>query len=204
MITGILGFVVTSALFLAVSLVDMISLGTHKKDELASADLAKPPPPPPEEIILPSDKKITEETLELSKPRPKMVFDQPDTGLNPGTGGVTLSADLSFDFALEETEMVFEWGEVDKDPRAIAQISPNYPHTLRKTGIDGQVDLEFIVNSSGRVESVKVIRGDGVEFIKEAIIAVKKWKFKPGIKDGEKVSVRMRIPIVFVLNKQRK
>ncbi len=201
---GVAG-VVTSVLFLAASLVNMISLVTNETQELESFDLANPPPPPPPpEVTPPQDKERREETLELVKPRPRMVFNQPDVGLNPGTGGVSLSGDLSFDFSADETEMVFEMGELDKNPRAISQVSPIYPFSLGKTGIDGQVDLQFIVNPNGRVESIIIIGGDGGGFAKEAIIAVKKWRFKPGKKDGNAVYTRMRISIFFVLNKKKR
>jgi len=201
-IAGGVAFVVTSVLFLAVPLVDMISYVTNERQELRSPDLARPPPPPPPEEKPPQDKERREETLELVKPRPRMVFDQPDVGLSPGTGGASLSGDLSFDFSADETEMVFEMGEVDKNPRATSEMPPNYPDSLKRARIEGEIMIEYVVGSDGRVKSVVVLSGDDSLFVKSAITAVKRWKYKPAIRNGKAVSVRIRRPIGFSVGKR--
>jgi len=203
-IAGVLGFVVTFALFLAVPFVVMISRVTNERQDYAEIGLAPPPPPPPEEKEPPQEKERRNEFLELSKPQPRIKLKQLKLSLDPGPHVADLSADFSFNLSANDAEMVFEWGEIDKDPRVTSQMRPIYPFSLSKNGIEGEVSLEFIVSPDGSVRSIEVIKGDGVEFIKEAIAAVKRWKFKPGIKDGEAVSVRMRITIPFILSKNRR
>ncbi|MFO7692442.1 MAG: energy transducer TonB [Vicinamibacterales bacterium] len=65
----------------------------------------------------------------------------------------------------------------------------------------GTVALEAVVLPSGRVGDVRVIRSldrkHGLD--EEAIIAVERWRFRPGRFDGEPVRVIVRIDMTFKL-----
>jgi protein TonB len=201
----VLGFVVTAALFMVLPLVQMISAFTNESQGMASIDRSMPPPPPPpQEALPPPEKKETDEFPEMNKSIPKLKLNQLELALNPGTGGASASGGLFFHFSfdvMEELEMIFELSEIERIPRAISQTQPIHPHVLRRAGIEGQVDLQFIVTSTGRVRSVSVLRGKEKEFVRAAIVAVRQWMFEPGMKDGKAVNVRMRVPIVFTLKK---
>jgi len=93
--------------------------------------------------------------------------------------------------------MVFELSEIDQNPEIIYQVKPKHPDALDKAGIDGEVVVRFVVMSSGNVasHSVIVLKGKDTAFAKPAIIAVRKWRFNPGMKDGKSVDVKMSIII---------
>jgi periplasmic protein TonB len=59
--------------------------------------------------------------------------------------------------------------------------------------------LSLLVNESGKVADVKVLRAaGGTSGLNEAAIAaVKKWTFRPAVKAGKKVKVWVTYPIVF-------
>lgn len=92
---------------------------------------------------------------------------------------------------------------VDVEPRVIKTVEPVYPEADRRMGIKGSVILNVLISETGDVLDVAVIRGvrGSVALEKEAINAVKKWKFLPAEKDGVKVKVWKPITIGFGLNK---
>ena len=89
---------------------------------------------------------------------------------------------------------------LDDDPQAIAQIAPQFPHELRRAGIEGRVVVSFVINQEGRVRSIEVIESSDAAFSSAAVAAVKRWKFTPGTSGGRPVSFRMSIPVVFSLS----
>ena len=63
--------------------------------------------------------------------------------------------------------------------------------------MEGQVVLQFVVNTNGDVQDIKVISSNDSEFEQLTIEAVQQWKFLPGLKDGKAVYSRMQVPISF-------
>jgi periplasmic protein TonB len=55
------------------------------------------------------------------------------------------------------------------------------------------------VNASGQVTNIKVIRSLGLGLDEKAIEAVGQWKFKPGMKDGQPVTVQAQVELNFRL-----
>jgi len=84
-------------------------------------------------------------------------------------------------------------------PELINQVEPVYPIDMKRKGVAGKVVLEFTVDARGKVQSPKVVRSSNPAFDQPAIDAVLKFKFKPGVRNGKPVAVRMRMPIAFNL-----
>jgi protein TonB len=95
------------------------------------------------------------------------------------------------------TSLVFNPKELTQAPKPISQPAPAYPQKLRKAGIEGVVLLMFNVRSDGTTAKITVIKSDHPGFNEPAIEAVRKWRFKPGMKNGRAVTARVRIPIPF-------
>lgn len=70
-----------------------------------------------------------------------------------------------------------------------------YPEELN--GLEGQVMVEFIVTRFGDVKDPFVTRSLHSAADREAIRAIKKMKFKPGIIDGVPVQVKYTAPVFF-------
>ena len=76
----------------------------------------------------------------------------------------------------------------------------NYPPEAAKNNIGGRVIVQFIVDETGQVGEVKVLRHVSEEIDAEAVRVVKTLpKFEPGRQDGEAVSVWYTLPISFKL-----
>lgn len=87
--------------------------------------------------------------------------------------------------------------DVEKQPELIASVPPQYPATLRKAGVEGAVTVIFMVDENGHVQNPRVENSSRPEFEQPALDSIKRWKFKPGMKDGDAVPTYMRLPIKF-------
>ena len=68
--------------------------------------------------------------------------------------------------------------------RPISNPGPRYPQTAQRAGAAGSVQVEFTVNTDGSVGNVRAVSSDGPrqyqrEFEREALAAVKRWRFQP-------------------------
>ncbi|MES1167216.1 MAG: TonB family protein, partial [Pseudomonadota bacterium] len=95
---------------------------------------------------------------------------------------------------------VYDLKDLDRVPAATFQGRPKYPFELRRNGVTGSASIEFIVDPTGAVADAKAVKATEPEFGEEAVNAVKKWTFRPGMKGGTAVHTRMRVEIVFTLN----
>jgi TonB family protein len=85
-------------------------------------------------------------------------------------------------------------------PQLIEQVTAEYPEALRLAGVSGQVVVQFGVDDTGAVQNVTVFTSDHPELDAPAVEAVKKWKFKPAMKDGQPIATRiMRVPVTFAI-----
>ena len=80
------------------------------------------------------------------------------------------------------------------------QENIKYPPEAAKNDIEGRVIVQFIIDKTGEVGDVKVVRPISEELDAEAVRVVKTLpKFEPGRQDGEAVSVWYTLPISFKL-----
>ena len=61
---------------------------------------------------------------------------------------------------------------------ALKKVEPEYPAMARQVRLSGQVQLDVIIDTTGNVEKVNVVRGN-VMLSNSATNALKKWKFTP-------------------------
>jgi len=91
---------------------------------------------------------------------------------------------------------------LDGMPAFFEYVAKNlkYPSDARKAGIEGKVFVQFVVNTDGKITTVQAVRGIGYGCDEEAVRVISgSDKWKPGMKDGKVVKVRMILPITFKL-----
>lgn len=95
---------------------------------------------------------------------------------------------------------VFAVGEVDQPPELMRDFHPQYPELLRQSGVGGTVQLEYLIDSTGRVApaSIRVLASTHAAFSASAIEAVQDARFKPARRRGHAVAVVARQSIRFV------
>ena len=87
-------------------------------------------------------------------------------------------------------------------PRILRQLDPKYTAEAMSRKIEGQVLLEAVVMTDGRVGGIKVVRSlDSVYGLDaEAVATAGRWLFEPGRKDGLPVPVKIGIVMEFRLH----
>ena len=88
---------------------------------------------------------------------------------------------------------------VTKPPRTISSPAPEYTDQARAKRIEGSVLLRGVIEADGRVTNIRVARGLGHGLDEKAVECLRKWIFKPAIRDGEPVAVKAHIDINFRL-----
>jgi len=84
-------------------------------------------------------------------------------------------------------------------PVLLHKIEPEYSEEARKAKYQGTVLLYIEVSPDGRATNIKVARSLGLGLDEKAIEAVRQWKFKPGYKNGQPVTVAATIEVNFRL-----
>jgi len=81
----------------------------------------------------------------------------------------------------------------------IHDVPPQYPPEAGRARIEGAVVLMAVIGTDGSVKDVRVESGLPI-LVQAAIDAVRQWRYKPYLIDGEPVEVDSRITINFTLS----
>ena len=85
-----------------------------------------------------------------------------------------------------------------KAPTKITDVRPVYPPEAHAAGISGMVILEIVIDTSGNVETAKVLRS--IPMLDQAALdAVKGWQFTPTQLNGAAVPVIMTVTVNFTI-----
>lgn len=77
-----------------------------------------------------------------------------------------------------------------------------YPVVAQKEGKQGRVIVQYIIDADGSIRNVNVVRSIDTSLDAEAVRVVESMpKWEPGMQNGEKVSVKYTLPVMFKLQK---
>ncbi len=77
-------------------------------------------------------------------------------------------------------------------------VDPVYPPLARSSRVEGVVILEAVLDATGRVDSVRVLRS--IPLLDQAAVdAVRQWRFTPARLNGVPVPVVMTVTVNFTL-----
>lgn len=93
-------------------------------------------------------------------------------------------------------------GDYDEPPKVVKQTTPNYPAAPFSRGIEGTVEIVFVVDEKGRVTDLRVIKSIP-ELDRAALDCVKKWKFRPAKKGGRAVRTEALAPVIFRITRNK-
>jgi protein TonB len=80
----------------------------------------------------------------------------------------------------------------------IRKVSPNYPPLARQARIQGTVILQAEISKDGSIQNLRLLSGHPM-LAPAAIEAVKQWKYKPYLLNGEPVEVETQVQVNFTL-----
>lgn len=83
----------------------------------------------------------------------------------------------------------------------VSSVPPIYPLLARQARIQGTVVLKALINQTGDVESLELISGHPM-LAPAAMDAVKQWKYRPYIHDGNAVPVETQVMVNFSLSER--
>lgn len=74
---------------------------------------------------------------------------------------------------------------------------PAFPRALQETQPKGEATVEFVIDRDGRARLPRVVSASAPEFGWAAVTAVAQWVFLPPKRGGERVDVRVSVPLQF-------
>ncbi len=84
-------------------------------------------------------------------------------------------------------------------PTLVSKVEPSYSEEAKIAGYQGTVVIYAEIASDGLAHNLRVVRGLGLGLDEKAIEAISQWRFKPGTKDGQPVTVVASIEVNFKL-----
>ncbi len=80
----------------------------------------------------------------------------------------------------------------------VHRAEPPYPPLARAARIQGEVVLSAIINTNGEITNLQLISGHPM-LVPAALTAVKQWRYKPYLLNGQPVEVETTITVIFAL-----
>ena len=140
------------------------------------------PEPPPEAKPMASQTQTS-----MATPQSNM----PPIGLDSSISGLAINAPSFADFTGNQQAM------------PLYRVEPRYPSKAMKRGAEGFVVMSFTIDVQGRPTNVKVTDAKPRRmFEREAVKALKKWKYQPKVVDGKAIAqVGQTVKLEFTLAK---
>ncbi|HEX5473328.1 MAG TPA: TonB family protein [Vicinamibacterales bacterium] len=109
-------------------------------------------------------------------------------GLGPGSGGGTGGG-------------VYQPGNGVTWPVLVKEVKPQYTGDAMRAKLQGTVEMQAVVLPDGSVGNVQITRSLDSAFglDQEAIKAVKQWRFRPGLRNGQPVATLVSVELQFTL-----
>jgi len=97
-------------------------------------------------------------------------------------------------------------------PTAVSKVKPEYTEQARKAGLEGEAVVAVTVDENGVPKNPEFVRfqngprqiPDSLGLDEMAVKALTLWRFKPAMKDGKPISLRVKVVVLFDLPKPPK
>ena len=224
--TTILSFALQVGLICVLILIPLIYTDALPKTQLMTFLVAPPPPPPPPPPPAAAPVKVVKMVSEMvngqlrtpSKipEKVQMIKEEeapPDLGGGgvpggvpggiPGgsTGGVIggILSSTHVDVPKVATPQRVRVSSGVSTGLLIKKVTPNYPPLAKQARIQGHVLLQAEISKEGTIQNLQLISGHPM-LAPAAIEAVKQWRYKPYLLNGEPVAVETQVDVVFSLS----
>ena len=224
--TTVLSFVLQVGLIGILILIPLIYTDALPKQQLMTFLVAPPPPPPPPPPPAAAPVKVVKVQSEMVNgqlrtptkipQKVQMIKEEeapPDLGAGgvpggvpggiPGgsTGGVMGGILSSQPVAVPKvaTPKRVRVSTGVSSGLLIKKVTPNYPPLARQARIQGKVILQAEISKEGTIQNLQLISGHAM-LAPAAIEAVKQWRYKPYLLNGEPVAVETQVEVNFSLS----
>ena len=83
----------------------------------------------------------------------------------------------------------------------ITKIQPVYPKAAKAARIQGSVLLEMVVSKEGEPLDIRVVSSPNDDLTQSAMEAVRQWRYKPVLLNGNPVEVVTDVVVNYTLSK---
>jgi len=183
--------------------------------------MAAPPTPAPPDPPAPQQVRTTQNTPEISNGHifaPSRIPHEPFIPSAPEPGQFDTAA--SWDpgaGASNDATRIFQGHSVRPNVRQVVtgpvrvssgvveamllrKTVPSYPSIARAAGVQGTVNLQATISKLGTIENLRVVSGPPM-LQQAALDAVKSWRYKPYLLDGEPTEVETTVSVIFSLGR---
>ena len=122
------------------------------------------------------------------------------TNMSFGGQQQTDVAEMSFDASIDirALEGMPLYGAMGTSPpKPVRTAGPSYPDSARRRHIQGVVVLYLTVGVDGRTRNIRVTRSIESDLDAAAIETVRRWQFKPAMRNGHSVPVEISVQVQF-------
>ena len=138
-----------------------------------------------DETVNAKERKLPDKTPpEEPPPPPDLDFSESS---DPDQSSEGIAADFAFETDLGGGPAAIG-AATDGDVTPLVRVEPIYPLRAEERGIEGWVEVEFTISSTGTVKSPKVTGyHPSTIFNQAALRAIRRWKYNPKVEDGKPV-----------------
>ena len=160
-----------------------------------TAPAAEPPP------LLETPPAPAEETPPPPEPEPEpapKIVPKPTAAPKPPTAKTTERQDKPRPTAPAAPARPAAPAGPSTGPVCISKPDPTYPAALEERGIGGSVTVLLSIDAAGRVTDATVAKSSGQPALdRSALTGVRRWRFKPALRQGQAIAATTRINVVF-------
>jgi protein TonB len=205
-VLGIAGAITLNATALMLLLVPVSApMGTIAEDVIEDIfvipDRPTPPPPTPPEVPV-------QKTIPTTTPT-QPIRTQPQTQTIAQTEAPVVDGGTEYVPPADPLPDTGPIGPPDTGPQISTRLeyasapAPSYPPEALARELEGTVTLRVLVDVDGSPLSVEIERSSGHRKLDDAARrqVLRKWKFKPAIRDGQAIQVYGIVPVSFSLTR---
>ena len=172
-----------------------------------------PPPPPPQPVVkvikapkIINIQKMTAPTvipknIAVVKDEAPVIYTNSSDGVAGGTGvlgNLIGSGPSAPPPPKPATPSRIRVGGSVESASLINKVTPQYPPIAKTAHVSGTVVLHAVISKDGSIQELQYVSGPPL-LMKAAMDAVKEWRYKPTLLNGEPVEVDTTIDVVFTL-----
>jgi protein TonB len=223
--TTIFSFALQVFLICILILIPLIYTDALPKTQLMTFLVAPPPPPPPPpppaaapvRVVKMQSEIVNGELRQPTKIPNKVQMIREDEappdlgaggvpggvpgGIPGGSAGGVIGGILSSQVAVPKvaTPQRVRVSQGVSTGLLIKKVTPNYPQLAKQARIQGTVVLQAEISKEGTIQNLQLISGHPM-LAPAAIEAVKQWRYKPYLLNGEPVAVETQVVVNFSLS----
>ncbi len=127
-----------------------------------------------------------------------------DRGLTLPRDAVSTTIDAKGDNSTVSSatdERVIHMDPDQEQANLVTKVQPIYPVTAKTSGIQGNVLLETFVSADGIPKRIHVLSSPDPDLAQSALEAVRQWRYRPALLNGQPVGVRTIVTVSYTLTR---